>query len=345
MSSVIKELLRFGKYLSKLDYLAKIGQYASRTWKVAERFFKETADGLKQIFKRSINFVVETVDGIGRLKIVDALGRPIAASTEYLKYLFRTGNLAAFAKVINAQLDVSKKVLADFAKLAKNSPVGAFTNKLKNVARMSEELEKVGKFSRKVTSEAEFLSKVKTAKQGRKLEYLKKLMKGGKKFGNLILISGAGVTAYVLLKQYADKASGCWRTTKVGGSLVRCKAVEYSISRSADSPCNTVHKPKANVEDPFEVMGACYAVCDDDKLDIDESTTHYECIKLDIWDALGDIVGSAADGIVRAGSRSLDQSELLKWGLVAGGVVVVSLVGYKMFQNASAARRNRYNPY
>lgn len=349
VAKLLKNLFSFGKNLKQLDNLTKLGQTTGKHWTGAVQLFRSSADNVVDVFGRRVSTkLIRNVDGTARLRVLGRNGNELLHSATNVAAHLHTGNLARAAKMLDSTLQVPKRLVAQFDKLAKTTPVGAFSTKIKNIAKINEELSSLPTaFSRKVSSESEFLAKVATSKQSGRLKALTDALRKTpkKNIGGLIKITGVsvvGVAVYKILTDYARNASGCYRTTKVAGNLLDCRVAEYSVVKLVKDAKNCLepHPPKPDV-DSKEIVGDCLACCDDEKLELGAyvGVVHYECVSMDIWDALGDITSNLAIGI---GERIKSLGIWKYLGIGVAAFVIIAIGGrfaYKWYQRRLLKRQ------
>lgn len=348
MAGILRSLLKYGKSLRKVDTLVKVGEDTSHLWDDAARVYRNSADEVAGVvFDRSIGIkVVSDADGTAkRLKVLSKTGKELDQSATDIANTLTSGNLARAAKLLDSTLNVPERVVKEFDTLARNTPIGAFSHELAGISQINKELAQLPlTFSRRVSDEVDFLRKIAQANQTQRLTKLESLMKSGKRFGGLILVGGGGITAYVLLKRYARDASGCYRTIKIAGNVSKCKVIQYSKSQSSDgvSYCTGIHTPKDDKDLEMTEQG-CAVCCDDDKLMGISESTHYECVTMDVWDALGDITGRVLQDAGQGTGHSIVASGILKYIAIGGTILIVVFIGGRYaFRRWRTSRKRKY---
>lgn len=327
------QLSAFSARLDRVIHFSRL--YKSSVYAKAIVQFDQVAEALKKVFGRKITLRVTD----NSIKMLDSAGVPLKASARRINYLLKTGNLVEMAKAAKINLKLSKNTVSKYSTYVKNKPSAKFAARTTGMLDVSDSLSDA---TRTVLNEKDFVRKVSQVPAlADRVKTLGKVLASpaARKLGGLIVVSGVGLGTYSYLNKYAAEASGCYLTTRDTDSS--CRVVRYSVTKKSNTgDCVSYHQPNGTLEETYE--GACSNLCNDEALDVDPDYAHYECVQMDVWDALGDVtnklatkVGVAA-GKVASGLFGISPVSFLQ------SVAFVGLVGVTCVYGLRNARKRKY---
>lgn len=331
MGEVIEQLMLFGNRLFRAGEAVSLAA-GEETARVAVRDLHDIseAEEITVFFNRAVKSAqVNLKNGSTTLYLLDKDNKVLPISARVLGGILQSGNLARAADIIEPGIKIPADILESFKNLANSTPLGAFGKCMQNITHMREMIDTLPKtFQKIVNSTAELERSVILGGKQMEANYNKLLsiLKKGGKVGTISFTIAGVISVYELLEKHAQNASGCYRIQSVGGSIKKCKVIQYSVDKQSDNSCRSVHPIKPEKLDAFEKDKCCLRACDDQYLllsDVERPTVTYQCVHLDVWDAMGDIIGGVANPMKRIfNSHNLVLITIIAIGIYAAVIVV-----------------------
>lgn len=343
MSELLEDLLNFARRLFRAG-----DAIASAVSRDAVEVAMKELDEISNLESVSGFFgrVIETKeivlpDGSSVLRVLGKDGEIIDNMTaRVLGNFLQSGDLVKAAQILEPDIKVSVETAQAFSELASNSPIGAFGKLMEDVTEMRTLIDSMPDTFRRVIKNAdEFEEAIRIGNKRFKSNYdkLLSIMSTSQSVGSIAITIIGGLSVYELLKKHAENASGCYRIQSVLGTPTNCKTVEYSITKQASKKCGDVHSVRTDKPDWNQPNGYCLLACNNDYLVMSENEKTYiayQCINMDIWDAMGDIIHGVVNPI-----ENLFNLKLL---LSFGAVVTAAYVGVNAMRFYQNSRTNSF---